>query len=74
VDWVAEEPNAGSCNMERIDYHHREIKEFAGQTSLAHQSTRRTYTGPASAKFILISITLKQLSGENMNTSNQEKK
>jgi hypothetical protein len=42
-------------------------KEFAGQTSLGHQSTRRTCTGPTSAKLIIISITLKQSGGQNMN-------
>jgi hypothetical protein len=73
VDWVMGEPNAGSCDMERTDYHHRKTEEFAGQTSPAHQSTKRTYTGHASVKLILISITLKQSGGENMNTSNQEK-
>jgi hypothetical protein len=73
VDWVAGEPNAGSCDTERTDYHHSETEEFVGQTSPAHQSTRRTYTGPASAKLVLISITLKHPGGENMNTSNQEK-
>jgi hypothetical protein len=35
-------------------------KEFAGQISSSHQSTRRTCTGPASAKLIIILITLKQ--------------
>jgi hypothetical protein len=73
LDWVAEEPNAGSCDTERTDYHHRETEEFVGKTSSVRQSTRRTCTGPASAKLILISITLKQSGGENMNTSNQEK-
>jgi hypothetical protein len=43
-----------------------------GQTSLAHQSTGRTHTGPASAKLIIIPITLKQSGGENMNTSIKE--
>jgi hypothetical protein len=33
VDWVAGEPNAGSCNTERTDYHHRETEEFVGQIS-----------------------------------------
>jgi hypothetical protein len=70
---VAKEANAGSCDIERTDYHHRETEEFVGQTSLAHQSTGRTCTGPTSAKLILISITLKQPGGENINTSNQEK-
>jgi hypothetical protein len=70
VDWVAGEPNAGSCDTERTDYHHRETEEFAGQTSSARQSTRRTYTSPASTKLILISITLKQSGDENLNTSN----
>jgi hypothetical protein len=70
VNWVAEESNAGSCDTERTDYHHRESEEFVGQTSSARQSTGRTCTGPASAKLILISITLKQSGGENMNTSN----
>jgi hypothetical protein len=46
--------------MERIDYHHRETEEFVGQTSPACQSTGGTCTSPASAKLILISITLKQ--------------
>jgi hypothetical protein len=55
-------------------YHHKEIEEFVGQTSPAHQSVGRTCTGPTFTKLILISITLKQSSGENMNTSNQEKK
>jgi hypothetical protein len=73
VDWVAGEPNAGSCDTERTDYHHSETEEFVGQTSLTRQFTRRTYTSSASAKLVLISITLKQPGGENMNTSNQEK-
>jgi hypothetical protein len=73
VDWVAGEPNAESNDMERTDDHHRETEEFASQTFLARQSTRTTCIGPASAKLILISITLKQSGGENMNTSNQEK-
>jgi hypothetical protein len=34
-------------------------KEFVGQTSPARQSTGITYTGPASAKLTIISITLK---------------
>jgi hypothetical protein len=73
VDWVAGEPNAESCDTERTDYHDREIEEFAGQTSPACQSTGRTCTGLVSIKLALISITLKQSGGENMNTSNQEK-
>jgi hypothetical protein len=44
-------------------------KEFVGQISPAHQSTGRTCTGPASSKLIIISITLKQSGGQNMNTS-----
>jgi hypothetical protein len=44
-------------------------KEFVGQTSSSRQSTRRTYTSLASAKLIIISITLKQSDGQNMNTS-----
>jgi hypothetical protein len=68
MDWVAGQPNAGSCDMERTGYHHRKKKEFVGQTSPAHQSTRRTCTGPASAKLIIISIILKQSGGQNMNT------
>jgi hypothetical protein len=44
-------------------------KEFAGQTSPARQSIGRTCTGPASAKLIIISITLKQSGDQNMNTS-----
>jgi hypothetical protein len=74
VDWVAGAPNARSCDTESTDYHRRETEEFTGQTSLTHQSTRRNCTGSASAKLVLISITLKQSGGENMNTSNQEKK
>jgi hypothetical protein len=73
VDWVPGEPNAESYDTERTDYYHRETEEFAGQTSPARQSTGRTRTGPASAKLIPISITLKQSGGENMNTSIQEK-
>jgi hypothetical protein len=71
VDWVVGQPNAGSYNTERVGYHDRE-KEFAGQTSLAHQSTGRTCTDPASAKLIIVSITLKQSGGQNMNTSIKE--
>jgi hypothetical protein len=68
VDWVAGQPNAGSCDTEMTIYHHRK-KEFMGQTSLTRQSTRRrTCTGPTSTKLIIISITLKQLGGQNMNT------
>jgi hypothetical protein len=29
VDWVAGQPNAGSCDMERTSYHHMR-KEFVG--------------------------------------------
>jgi hypothetical protein len=47
-------------------------KEFVGHTSPACQSTGRTYTGHVSAKLIIISITLKQLGGQNMNTSIKE--
>jgi hypothetical protein len=47
-------------------------KEFMGQTSPTHQSTGRTYTGPDSAKLIIISITLKQSGGQNMNISIKE--
>jgi hypothetical protein len=46
----------------------QEKKEFVGQTSSTRQSTRRTCTDHASAKLIIISITLKQSSGQNMNT------
>jgi hypothetical protein len=67
VDWVAGQPNARSCDMERTVYHHRK-KEFTGQTSQARQSTRRTCTGLAFAKLIIISITLKQSGGQNINT------
>jgi hypothetical protein len=65
------QPNAGSCDTEKTGYHHRG-KKFAGQTSPSHQSTRRTYTDPASAKLIIILITLKQLDGQNMNSSIKE--
>jgi hypothetical protein len=47
-------------------------KEFAGQISPAHQSTGRTCTSSAVAKLIIISITLKQMGGQNMNTSIKE--
>jgi hypothetical protein len=47
-------------------------KEFVGQTSSSHQSTGRTYTSPASTKLIIISITLKQMGGQNINTSIKE--
>jgi hypothetical protein len=43
-------------------------KEFVGQISSVRQSTGRTCTDPASVKLIIISITLKQSSGQNMNT------
>jgi hypothetical protein len=66
VDWMAEEPNAGHCDMERTHFHHRETEEFVGQTSSACQSTERTCTRPTYAKLILLSITLTQSSGENM--------
>jgi hypothetical protein len=69
VDWVAGKPNAGSCGTKRIDYHHREKKEFVGQISPSHQSNGRTCTDPASTKLIIILITLKQSGGQNMNTS-----
>jgi hypothetical protein len=65
---VTGEPNAGLCDTERTDYHHRETEKFAGQTSPTRQSTGRTCTDPASVKLIIISITLKQSSGQNMNT------
>jgi hypothetical protein len=73
VDWVAGESNTGRYDTEMTDYHHRESEEFTGQTSQAYQSIGRTCTGPASTKLILISITLKQSGGENMNILNQEK-
>jgi hypothetical protein len=73
LDWVAREPNTGSYDTEMIHYHHREIEEFVGQTSLARQSIGRTCTDSTSTKLILISITLKQSSGENMNTFIKEK-
>jgi hypothetical protein len=41
-----------------------ETKEFVVPTYLAHQSTRRNYTSLNSAKLILVSITVTQLSGE----------
>jgi hypothetical protein len=47
-------------------------KEFTGQTSQAHQSTGRTCTSLAFAKLIIISITLKQSGGQNINTSIKE--
>jgi hypothetical protein len=47
-------------------------KEFASQTSSSRQSNGRTCTSPASAKLIIISITLKQSGGQNMNTSIKE--
>jgi hypothetical protein len=71
VDWVVGQPSAGTYVTERIGYHHRK-KEFVGHTSPACQSTGRTYTGHVSAKLIIISITLKQLGGQNMNTSIKE--
>jgi hypothetical protein len=67
VDWVPEEPNAGSYDTERTHFDHRETEEFVGQTSPVHQSTEKTCIGPASTKLILLSITLTQSSGENMN-------
>jgi hypothetical protein len=59
VDCMAGQPNTGRYDTERTSYHHRETKEFVGQISPARQSTGRTYTDPASAKLIIISITLK---------------
>jgi hypothetical protein len=47
-------------------------KEFVGQTSPTRQFTERTCTDPTSAKLIIISITLKQSGGQNMNTSIKE--
>jgi hypothetical protein len=47
-------------------------KEFVSQTSLSRQSIGRTCTGPDSVKLIIISITLKQSGGQNMNTSVKE--
>jgi hypothetical protein len=47
-------------------------KEFAGQISSARQSIERTCTDSASVKLIIISITLKQSGGQNMNTSIKE--
>jgi hypothetical protein len=44
-----------------------ETEEFVGSTSPAHQSTGKNCTGLDSAKLILVSITLTQLSGENIN-------
>jgi hypothetical protein len=48
-------------------YHHRERKEFMGYTSLTCQSTGKICTGSASAKLLIISITLKRSGCENMN-------
>jgi hypothetical protein len=64
VDWVAGQPNAGSCDTEMTGYHHKKKKEFAGQTSSTHQSTRRTCTDPAFAKLMIILITPKQSSDQ----------
>jgi hypothetical protein len=50
----------------------RGTEEFTGSTSPAHQSTRRNYTGPDSAKLILLSITL-TTDGENRNNPIQER-
>jgi hypothetical protein len=47
-------------------------KEFVSQTSPSRQSTGRTRTSLSSAKLIIISITLKQLGCQNMNTSIKE--
>jgi hypothetical protein len=70
VDWVAGQPNAGSCDTERTIYHHTEkknlwVKHLRSVNPLEEPA-------PASVKFIIISITVKQLSGENMNTSIKE--
>jgi hypothetical protein len=72
IDWVVGEPNAGSYDMKRTSYHHRETKEFVSQISPVRQSTGITCTGPTSVKLIIISITLKQSGGENINTSIKE--
>jgi hypothetical protein len=59
--------------MERTHFDHREIEEFVGQISLIRQAIERNYTGPASANLILLSITMTQLSGENINNRIKEK-
>jgi hypothetical protein len=48
-------------------FNHTETEEFVVPTSLAHQSTGRNYTDLVSIKLILLTITLTQLSGENIN-------
>jgi hypothetical protein len=72
VDWVA-----GAIQRWKLQYgkdwlSSLEKKEFAGQTSPSRQSTGRTCTDPASAKLLVISITLKQSNGQNINTSIKE--
>jgi hypothetical protein len=51
-----------------------ETKEFVVPTYPTHQSTRRNYTSLNSAKLILVSITVTQLSGENINNQIEKKK
>jgi hypothetical protein len=60
--------------MERTHFDHMETKEFVVPTSLTRQFTGRNYTGLNSAKLILVSITLTQSSGENINNQIEKKK
>jgi hypothetical protein len=71
VDWVVGQPNAGSYDTKGLIII-KGKKEFTGQTPLARQSTERTCTSHASAKLIIISITLQQSGGQTMSTSIKE--
>jgi hypothetical protein len=71
VDWVVGQPDAESYDTEMTGYHHRK-KRICGSNISAPSIHGRTCTGPASAKLIIILITLKQSGGQNMNISIKE--
>jgi hypothetical protein len=60
--------------MERTHFDHTEMEEFVVLTSPGYQPTGRNCINLASAKLILVSITLTQSSGENINNQIEKKK
>jgi hypothetical protein len=59
VDWVAGQPNAGSCDMERTGYHHMKKKKNLWVKHLWFINPLKEYAPASSVKLIIISITLK---------------
>jgi hypothetical protein len=57
--------------MERTSYHHRGKRIYESNISVPSIHWKNLHW-PASAKLIIISITLKQLGDQNMNTSIKE--